>query len=92
MAMEMAEGEPPYMEFPPLRALFMITTKGIPGLKEPQKWSREFQSFVAQCLEKDAERRPDAVELLKVTSELMPCFGLTPNVLLFIASLRGGWA
>ncbi len=33
MVMEMAEGEPPYMEFPPLRALFLITTKGIPELK-----------------------------------------------------------
>lgn len=28
MIMELAEGEPPYMEFPPLRALFLITTKG----------------------------------------------------------------
>jgi hypothetical protein len=24
------------MEFPPLRALFLITTKGIPDLKEPE--------------------------------------------------------
>jgi len=40
MVMEMAEGEPPYMEFPPLRALFLITTKGIPELKDTKKWIR----------------------------------------------------
>jgi len=65
MAMEMAEGEPPYMDFPPLRALFLITTKGIPPLKESEKWSPDFEDFVAKCLEKDAERRPDATELIK---------------------------
>jgi len=65
MAMEMAEGEPPYMEFPPLRALFLITTKGIPDLKEPQKWSADFRSFVAMCLNKEVEDRPDALALLK---------------------------
>jgi len=65
MAMEMAEGEPPYMEFPPLRALFLITTKGIPPLKEPKKWSPVFQSFVSTCLEKEAENRPDSFELVK---------------------------
>eukprot|EP00009_Paramoeba_aestuarina_P008266 CAMPEP_0201525550 /NCGR_PEP_ID=MMETSP0161_2-20130828/28632_1 /ASSEMBLY_ACC=CAM_ASM_000251 /TAXON_ID=180227 /ORGANISM="Neoparamoeba aestuarina, Strain SoJaBio B1-5/56/2" /LENGTH=517 /DNA_ID=CAMNT_0047925519 /DNA_START=90 /DNA_END=1643 /DNA_ORIENTATION=- len=65
MAMEMAEGEPPYMEFPPLRALFLITTKGIPELKEPNKWSPEFRSFVSMCLNKEVEDRPDGPALLK---------------------------
>jgi len=65
MIMEMAEGEPPYMEFPPLRALFLITTKGIPDLKEPEKWSKEFRDFVAKSLEKDPEKRPSATEMLK---------------------------
>lgn len=65
MVMEMAEGEPPYMEFPPLRALFLITTKGIPPLKEPEKWSPDFQDFVNQCLVKEVEDRPGAEELLK---------------------------
>jgi len=65
MLMEMAEGEPPYMEFPPLRALFLITTKGIPPLKEPHKWSAEFNDFFNKCLEKDVDKRPDAVALLK---------------------------
>lgn len=64
MVMEMAEGDPPYMDFPPLRALFLITTKGIPGLKHPEKWSTEFKDFVAQCLEKEAENRPTADQLL----------------------------
>ena len=30
---EMIQGEPPYMEFPPLRALFLIATKGIPNME-----------------------------------------------------------
>ena len=64
MVMEMAEGEPPYMEFPPLRALFLITTKGIPDLKEPT-WSPEFRDFVRKCLVKDTQDRPDGATLLK---------------------------
>ena len=73
MAMEMAEGEPPYMEFPPLRALFLITTKGIPPLKEPTKWSKEFHSFLSSCLEKDVDRRPDASALLQHPFLQMSC-------------------
>jgi len=65
MLMEMVEGEPPYMEFPPLRALFLITTKGIPPLKEPHKWSNDLNDFFNKCIEKDAEKRPSAQELLK---------------------------
>jgi len=65
MAMEMAEGEPPYMDFPPLRALFLITTKGIPPLKEQEKWSQPFQDFVAKCLNKEVDQRQSASEMLK---------------------------
>jgi len=64
MCMEMCEGEPPYMEFPPLRALFFITTKGLPALKE-SKWSPELVDFVKQCLQVDGELRPDADSLLQ---------------------------
>lgn len=64
MVMEMAEGEPPYMEFPPLRALFLITTKGIPDLKE-EGWSPDFRDFVTKCLTKDTQDRPDGAALLK---------------------------
>eukprot|EP01133_Synstelium_polycarpum_P005634 gene5634-6503_t len=65
MAMEMAESEPPYMSFPPLRALFLITTKGIPDLKDQAKWSEDFKDFVKKCLEKDSDNRADAHVLLK---------------------------
>ncbi|KAN0035577.1 hypothetical protein ACTA71_004857 [Dictyostelium dimigraforme] len=64
MAMEMAESEPPYMSFPPLRALFLITTKGIPDLKDQNKWSDDFKDFVKKCLDKDVENRPEAKVLL----------------------------
>ncbi|KAH3756463.1 p21-activated protein kinase [Pelomyxa schiedti] len=65
MAMEMAEGDPPYMEFPPLKALFLITTKGIPPLKHPEGFSVPFRQFLSQCLEQSADARPDSGTLLK---------------------------
>jgi len=65
MVMEMCEGEPPYMEFPPLRALFLITTKGIPGLKEPNKWSPELRNFTHLCLDIECETRQDSKTLLE---------------------------
>lgn len=65
MLMEMAEGEPPYMDYPPLRALFLITTKGIPGLKEPSKWSPKLTDFLLKCLTQDPAARPDANSLLE---------------------------
>jgi len=36
--MELVEGEPPYMDTAPIRALFFITTRGIPDLKQPGRW------------------------------------------------------
>eukprot|EP01114_Cavostelium_apophysatum_P018583 TRINITY_DN577_c0_g2_i4.p1 TRINITY_DN577_c0_g2~~TRINITY_DN577_c0_g2_i4.p1 ORF type:complete len:452 (+),score=111.48 TRINITY_DN577_c0_g2_i4:176-1357(+) len=64
MAMEMMEGEPPYMDFPPLRALFMITTQGVPNLQDPHKWSDHLKNFLNVCLEKNPHDRPTAVTLL----------------------------
>jgi hypothetical protein len=58
MLIEMAEGEPPYMEYPPLRALFLITTKGIPPLKDQNKWSKEFHDFFQKCLDVNVQVKP----------------------------------
>lgn len=64
MLMELAEGEPPYMDYPPLRALFLITTRGIPGLENPDKWSSEMVDFLDKCLVTDPESRPSATDLI----------------------------
>jgi len=73
MIMEMAEGEPPYMDYPPLRALFLITTKGIPPLKDQNKWSREFHDFLQKCLDVKVQTRPEAAELLRHPFLLKSC-------------------
>lgn len=83
MLMELAEGEPPYMEYQPLRALFLITTKGIPPLKDLDKWSPQFRDFYNQCLEKEVEKRPEATELLShaFLAKATPPAGLAPAVI-----------
>lgn len=86
MVMEMAEGEPPYMEFPPLRALFLITTKGIPDLKEGKKWSAEMKDFVKKCLTREPEERPTATEMLKHPWMRKCCTG--PELLPIIEAAR----
>jgi len=65
MAMEMAQGEPPYMDHPPLRALFLITTKGIPPLAKPSLWSSDFIDFIEECLKIETEQRPSSTQLMK---------------------------
>ena len=64
MVMELCEGEPPYLNFPPLRALFLINTKGVPGLKNPEHWSPEFLDFLSKCLQHNAEFRPTSAEMI----------------------------
>ncbi|KYQ92738.1 p21-activated protein kinase [Tieghemostelium lacteum] len=65
MARELAEGEPPYAKYPPVRALFLVTQFGIPDLKQPELWSTEFIDFINLCLNLDDKRRPDAHYLLR---------------------------
>jgi len=75
MLREMIEGEPPYMEFPPLRALFLITTKGIPPLENEEKYTPQLVKFYSRCLEKEVEKRPTADELLEDPFMQMACSG-----------------
>jgi serine/threonine protein kinase len=63
-AIEMAEGEPPHIHEPPLRALLLITTQGTVSLKKPDKWSAKFRHFIARCLDQNVEKRASAEQLL----------------------------
>ena len=64
MVIEMIEGEPPYLNETPVRALFLIATNGKPQLKDASKLSKELLDFLDCCLEVDVEKRSSAVDLL----------------------------
>lgn len=64
MALEMADGEPPLLDLPPLRALFIIATQPPPTLRKPEQWSSTFKDFLSMTLAKNAARRATAEELL----------------------------
>ena len=61
-AIEMAEGEPPYIHEQQKRILFNILNNEVPLISE--KWSRDFRDFVAQCTVKDPEKRASCDVLL----------------------------
>lgn len=64
MALEMAEGEPPYMDLPPLTALRLIVIDGIPAMDD-KKWSQDFREFVQSCLWIKPDQRASSRELLQ---------------------------
>ncbi|KAF9006182.1 kinase-like domain-containing protein [Cyathus striatus] len=70
MAIEMIEGEPPYLNQNPLKALYLIATNGTPQIQNPENLSPVFTDYLAKTLEVDAEKRPTATELLQVSSVL----------------------
>lgn len=64
----MIEGEPPYLNQNPLKALYLIATNGTPTIANPDALSPVFTDYLAKTLEVDAEKRPNATQLLQVST------------------------
>uniref|UniRef100_A0A4W6CC48 non-specific serine/threonine protein kinase n=1 Tax=Lates calcarifer TaxID=8187 RepID=A0A4W6CC48_LATCA len=90
MAIEMVEGEPPYLNENPLRALYLIATNGTPELQSPEKLSPVFKSFLSRCLEMDVEKRGSGRELLQhpFLKLAKPLSSLTPLILAAKEAMR----
>ena len=64
----MIDGEPPYLNETPLRALFLIASTGKPSVKSAASLENnpDLQEFLDRSLEVDAEKRISAGEALEL--------------------------
>lgn len=65
MTIEMIEGQPPYLDEEPLKALYLIATHGTPKLKDPGALSDDIKKFLSICLCVDVRYRANTDELLE---------------------------
>ncbi|XP_035704136.1 mitogen-activated protein kinase kinase kinase kinase 3 isoform X3 [Folsomia candida] len=65
-AIEMAELQPPMFDLHPMRALILMAKTSFkpPTLKDKEKWSVNFHSFIKVALTKNPKKRPTAERLL----------------------------
>ena len=79
---EMIEGEPPYLDQEPMKALYLIANNGTPTISYPEIFSSTFHDYLVKTLEVDAEKRPDATELLEhpFFAEAEPLRALVPLI------------
>jgi len=65
LALELFDGEPPLMDLPPMRALYVVVTQPAPKLKHQDKWGKSAKHFVESMLQKDAGQRPNMRDLIQ---------------------------
>ncbi|KAK5163946.1 signal transducing kinase of the PAK [Saxophila tyrrhenica] len=82
MAIEMIEGEPPYLTESPLRALYLIATNGTPKIKDEHTLTPMFREWLGLALKVDPEKRASAYDLLShpFMDRADPLSHLTPLV------------
>lgn len=61
----MIDGEPPYWNQDPPRALYLIATNFTPTIANSENLSLRFSDYLARTLEVEVEKRPDATQLLQ---------------------------
>ncbi|XP_067622468.1 neither inactivation nor afterpotential protein C isoform X2 [Eurosta solidaginis] len=62
---ELADGQPPFADMHPTRAMFQIVRNPPPTLLRPTNWSQQINDFITECLEKNVENRPMMIEMIE---------------------------